>query len=217
MPSPALLSFFCRQAGVALFIPDCTTSGRHRPLHACCMSRMHCHTFFAPNLPCSASWALQRKQAFLAFLTALRASLLALANSSLTHGDPLLSHFAYRLFLCWKRGSRVSALSLHQSGYLSCSLPKTSVAASISPLLFYCTFYFPGSMPSILHLLLFIQMQLAHSGQLPRPHLSVWAVQLGVLVSRLSALCSLLVCTPHCQTILSLGVQLPTSCTSSAP
>ena len=135
MPSPALLSFFCRQAGVALFIPDCTTSGRHRPLHACCMSRMHCHTSFAPNLPCSASWALQRKQAFLAFLTALRASLLALANSFLTRGDPLLSHFAYRLLLCWKRGSRVSALSLHQSGCLRCSLPKASVAASIRPAL----------------------------------------------------------------------------------
>ena len=112
-----------------------------RLLHACCMSCMRCHTSFAPNLPCSASCALPRNQAFLAFLTALRASLLALANSSLTRGDPLLSHFAYRLFLCWKRGSRVSALSLHQSGCLRCSLPKTSVVASISPALMVVHFF----------------------------------------------------------------------------
>ena len=49
--------------------------------------------------------------------------------------------------------------------------------------------------------LLSMQMQLAHSGQLPHPPLCVWAVQLGLLVGRLLALCSLLLCTPHCQTI----------------
>ena len=131
MLSPALLPFICRQVGVACFIPDCTASDRHQT-PACMLSVAYALPhFLAPDLLCSASWALLRNQAFLAFLTALSASLLALMNFSLSCGDPLLSHFTYRLFLCWKMGSRVSALSLHQSGCLHCSLPKTSVALQL--------------------------------------------------------------------------------------
>ena len=44
--SPSMLSFFCRNAEVAhlsLMVPRLTGT---RPPHACCISRMHCHTPF---------------------------------------------------------------------------------------------------------------------------------------------------------------------------
>ena len=63
------------------------------PRRPYCMSLIHFHTFFPPNLPHCASSALLVNQAFFAALTACRASLLTLQKWCLPLLRPLPGHF----------------------------------------------------------------------------------------------------------------------------
>jgi hypothetical protein len=60
------------------------------------------------------------------------------------------SHLSYNLFLSSRRGSRVIADSLNQSGLLCCTVPRVSLANSVKPDLMDA--HFSSRVPSSFHL-----------------------------------------------------------------